>query len=390
MTRNGTLGARGTPGKLTAALASLAVSALPLGAQQAWRSSLYPYAYYSTIDGLWGAGHYGVSRPIGFVERPELNAAAVTFDASASTRGSYTLVADAQAPAHWAGWRAALTLTAARENRLGFYGLGNATRYVADSVSPAQAYFYRVSRAHASIRATIQRQLVGPLRAVAGATIERTDFHALPGTSVFRQAVATGVVDSTSIPFTDKTIRAGLVLDTRDNELDPHTGIFLEGLFASGPGYTRTTAGARVYVHPLERLVIAARLGGEGMGGRPPLAAQLVMESSERPYIAVGGYRSLRGYYDARFVGPGKLLAGLEARFAPLWAPSVLEMMLVGFYDAGRVFAPGEGFRLTTQDLHRSGGGEIAIRFMRNSLLVVGVGAGDEGAQLLFGTQWSY
>ena len=26
----------------------------------------------------------------------------------------------------------------------------------------------------------------------------------------------------------------------------------------------------------------------------------------EQPYIAVGGYRSLRGYYDARFTGPGK------------------------------------------------------------------------------------
>jgi hypothetical protein len=56
------------------------------------------------------------------------------------------------------------------------------------------------------------------------------------------------------------------------------------------------------------------------------------------------------------------------------------------------VFGPGERFRITTKDLHRSGGGEVAIRFLRNSLLVVGVGAGggDEGAQLLFGTRWSY
>src|SRR2546428_5682176 len=27
----------------------------PLAAQRFWRQNLYPYAYYSTIDGLWGA-----------------------------------------------------------------------------------------------------------------------------------------------------------------------------------------------------------------------------------------------------------------------------------------------------------------------------------------------
>ena len=75
MARIGTLGACSTPGKLAAtaarawlgALAGLAPCTPPLGAQLAWRSSLYPYAYYSTIDGLWVAGHYGVSSPIGFV-----------------------------------------------------------------------------------------------------------------------------------------------------------------------------------------------------------------------------------------------------------------------------------------------------------------------------------
>jgi outer membrane protein assembly factor BamA len=161
-------------------------------------------------------------------------------------------------------------------------------------------------------------------------------------------------------------------------------------LFASGPGYTRTTGSARVFVHPLKRLVLAARLAGEGTGGNPPLATQLEMESSDLPFIAVGGYHSLRGYYDARFIGPGKLLGGLEMRYAPVWAPSVVELLIVGFYDCGRVFAPGERFRITTQGLHRSGGAEVAVRFLRNSLLVVGVGAGSEGTQVLFGTQWSY
>jgi outer membrane protein assembly factor BamA len=342
------------------------------------------------MDGVWGAAHYGITSPLGFVEQPELNAAAISLDAGASTQGSYSLMLDAQAPAYWSGWRLGLTLTAFRANRLGFYGLGNDTPFTPDSVTGNAPYFYRVSRTTAGARLTIQRRVIGPLRVLAGASVDRTDFRMLPGGSVFRADVASGAVDSSAIPFADAAVHAGLVLDTRDNELAPHAGVLVEGLYASGSGYTRTTGSMRVYAHPLARLVLAGRITGEGMGGNPPLAAQLSMESSERAFVAVGGYHSLRGLYDARFVGPGKLLGGAEARYALLWAPSVLEVMLVGFLDAGRVFAPGERFRVTTTGLHTGGGGEVAVRFLRNSLLVIGAASGGEGTQLVFGTQWSY
>jgi len=371
------------------AAALLASAAAPLAAQRFWRNTFYPYGYYSTVDGWWGAAHAGVYSPTGFVERPEPNFAALNLDAAASTQGSHLVVVDAAAPAWWEGWRAALTLTVARENRLGYYGVGNDTRYFADSVA-LQPYFYRVSRTHAGARLTLQRRIVGPLRALAGASLERIDFRELPGPSAFRRDLAAGVVDPGTVPFTDRVVRAGLVLDTRDHEIDPHRGIFVEALHARGPGYTRTTANARVQVHALERLILAARLAGEGMGGDPPLAVQMTMESSERPFVALGGYRSLRGYYDARFVGRGKLLGGVEARYAVLWVPSIVEVKLVGFYDVGRVFGAGEAVRLTGDGLHKSGGGEIALRLLRNALLVVGYGRGSEGGQLLFGTTWSY
>lgn len=361
-----------------------------LSAQRSWRDNLYPYAYYSTIDGLWGGVHYGRYSPIGFAERPEPNLASLTFDAGASTQGSYAVVADAQAPAWWEGWRAALTLSAARDNRLGYYGLGNDTPYSPDSVNTLGAYFYKVSRTRASARASVERRLVGPLRLLVGATLEHSDFRALPGPSVFRRDRSAGALDTLTIPFTDKVLRGGLVLDTRDNEIDPHAGVFVEALFATAPSYTRTTANARVYIDPLERLVLAGRLATEGMGGNPPLAAEQEMESSGRPLVGVGGYRSLRGYYDGRFTGHGKLIGGLEARYALLRAPSVLELKVVAFYDAGRVFGPGEATRLTTAGLHGAGGGELALRFLRNSLLVFGYGRGSDGGQLLFGTTWSY
>jgi len=372
------------------ALAAAAAAAPPLAAQRFWRHNLYPYIAYSTADGLWGAFHYVRYSPLGFIERRERNRASLSFDAAASVSGSYALVADAQAPAWWEGWRASVTLTAARDNRLGYYGLGNETRYSPDSVDLVGVYFYRVSRTRLTARVTVQRRLIGPLRVLVGGTVARTDFRALPGASVFRTDLNAGTVDPATLPFDDHVLRVGVVVDTRDNEVDPQRGVLLETLFASGRGYTRTTADARVQVRPARRLVLAGRLAAEGMGGTPPLAAQQEMESSEQPFVAVGGFRSLRGFYDGRYTGPGKLIGGLEARYAVKAVGDAMQLKVVAFYDAGRVFGPGEKVRLTTLGLHEGGGGEVALRLLRNSLLVIGYGHGSEGGQVLFTTSWSY
>lgn len=371
-------------------MALLAAVVPDVAAQRYWRDNFYPYLSYSTTGGLWGALHYGRYSPLGFIERPEPSRAALSLDAGASTQGSYAVVADAQAPAWWEGWRARGTLAAVRDNRLGYYGLGNDTPYSPDSVSLVGAYFYRLSRTRLAARATVQRRLVGPLRLLVGGAVTRTDFRVLPGPSVFRDDLSAGRVDPGSVPFTDKVVRAGVVVDTRESEVDPHTGVEIEALIASGTGYTRRTGHVRLQVRPLHRLVLAGRLAAEGMGGHPPLAVQQEMDASELPFVALGGYRSLRGFYDGRFTGPGKLLGGLEARYAVVAVGDAVELKLVAFYDAGRVFGPGEAVRLTTTDLHRSGGSEVALRLLRNSLIVAGYGRGSEGGRFLFGTSWSY
>ena len=361
-----------------------------VAAQRYWRNNFYPYLYYTATGGLWGALHYGRYSPLGFIERPEASRASLSLDGGAGTKGSWALVLDANAPAWWQGWRVRATLAAVRENRLGYYGLGNDTQYSPDSVATIGAYFYRLSRTRLAARATLQRRLIGPVRLLVGGSLVRTDFRALPGPSVFRDDLAAGRVAPGSVPFTDRVARAGVVFDTRDSELDPHAGVLVEALFASGVGYTRRTGQARVAVRPLRRLVLAGRLGAEGMSGHPPLAVQQEMESSEMPFVALGGYTSLRGFFDGRFTGPGKLLGSVEARYAVIAVGDAVELKLVAFYDAGRVFGPGEAVRLTTTDLHRSGGGELGLRLLRNSLVVVGYGRGSDGGRFLFGTTWSY
>ena len=340
-------------------------------------------AYYTTADRLWLGGHYDWSSPMGFAERPEPTFARVALDAGGSTQGSYLVIADAQAPAYWEGWRLGVTLSLTRANRLGYYGQGNTTVYDRDSTTgPGRSYFYRVSRANRAARVTIQRKIVGPLRVLVGGSLEYTAFRALPGVTRFEQ-------DSTG-PFVDRVGRVGIVLDTRDVEMDPHRGVFAEALAASGRGYTRTSAALRLYAHPLERLILAARVGREAITGTAPLAVQQTIETSEGPLVALGGARSLRGYYDGRFVGPGKIVYGVEARYGLLWAPRLLEVKLVAFYDAGRVFGPGETVRLTRQGLHSALGGGVAVALLRNTLITVEAGKGTESTQVTFATAWTF
>ncbi|HET8714104.1 MAG TPA: BamA/TamA family outer membrane protein [Gemmatimonadales bacterium] len=354
-----------------------------------WVDHLYPFFYYSSIDGFWFAGHYDWSSPMGFVDRPEPNFGRLALDVGASTQGSYAITFDGQVPAYWDGWRLGLTLTLARANRFGYYGQGNNTHFDSDSTA-GRSYFYRVSRQSIGARATLQRRVAGPMRVLFGATIDRTDFRDLPGESVFQRDRVAGTIGPDDDPFSDAVARTGVVFDTRDLEVDPHRGIYAEALFGAGRGYSRTTGQVRLYLHPLERLVLAARLGAEGMSGTPPLAVQLTMESSDGPIVGLGGARSLRGYHDGRFVGPGKLIGSVEARYGLIWAPRLLEVKLFAFYDAGRVFGRGESVRLTRHGLHAALGGGVAVSMMRNTLFTLSGGKGTEGAEVAFSSSWSY
>lgn len=372
------------------AVAALVLVAQPAPAQRYWKDTLYPYVYYTSIDKFWFGGYYAKYSPIGYIDRPERYHASLSLTAAASTVGSYRVLLLADFPAWWDDWRLTATAFALRFNRLGYFGLGNETVYVSDSVSSNNPYYYAVSRKTQQVRATVQRRIVGHLRVLAGGVLEHTDYRTLPGDNVFRQELADSNLTDAQVGFLDLVGRVGLVFDTRDNELDPHRGVIVEALYGGGDNYSRLTAHARAFVQPIEPLTIAARVGIEAMPGDPPLAPMTEMESSQGPFVAVGGYYSLRGFYDARFAGPGKLLGGIEARYALLWAPSILELKLVGFYDAARVFGPGEAVRLTTRGLHHGAGGELALRLGRNSLITGGVGFGNEGSQFLFGTTWSF
>src|SRR5260370_7605858 len=105
---------------------------------------------------------------MGFAERPEPTFARIALDAAASTQGSYSIIADAQAPAYWDGWRFALPAGLIRANRFGYYGQGNNTTYSPDSLT-GRSYFHRPSRTIPSPRFTVQRPIFAPPRVPPGA-----------------------------------------------------------------------------------------------------------------------------------------------------------------------------------------------------------------------------
>ena len=152
------------------AIGLVALGATPLAAQRYWKDTLYPFVFYTSIDQFWFGGHYGWTSPLSQIERPERWHASVSGDVSFSTTGSYRLVALADFPAWWDGWRASLVVAGLRANRLGYFGLGNDTPFEPDSIRSGAKYFYAVSRSTQQVRATVHRRIVGRLRftSVAG------------------------------------------------------------------------------------------------------------------------------------------------------------------------------------------------------------------------------
>jgi hypothetical protein len=182
-----------------AAIGLLALGATPAAAQRYWRDTLYPFIYYTSIDDLWVGGHYGWTSPLSYIDRPERWHASVSGDVSFSTTGSYRLIGLVDFPAWWDGWRAAFAVAGVRANRLGYFGLGNETPYEPDSIRSGARYFYAVSRSTQQVRASVQRRIVGRLRALARGVYEHTSYRILPGENVFRTDLAAGSIDSSQL-----------------------------------------------------------------------------------------------------------------------------------------------------------------------------------------------
>jgi outer membrane protein assembly factor BamA len=352
-----------------------------------WRISYFPYLTGGANDGPVLAARIRYWQPAPYEARTTSTASA-SLDAGITTRGSRFVTGQFRAPELWKDWRLAVLASADRQARYGYFGLGNNTIYDKDLVDDAHPFLYRVRRTRYRGVAEVTRVVRGPFMVAFQVNVEQVRFTSLPGLSVFTDEVPSGELEQN-----DAAGRLALIYDTRDNEFNTHQGLLLEAGTqvgsGDGDGYTRQYGILRGWLPVREGTVIAARVAGSGMGGRPTLNARFTLPGWELSVPVLGGEYSHRSFDTGRFAGKGTLFANLEIRHDLLPFGDLGAITLIAFADAGRVFET-ENFRLTTKDMKVGGGGGIALRILRSSIFTINFAGGPDGFNYSVGSRWAF
>ena len=234
-----------------------------------------------------------------------------------------------------------------RETNQRYYGLGNASRAPADDV-PARDFF---TRQHPALLARARLQLHEHLHLVLGTLVAHNVVTYGPASNLARD-LATGSPRVRSLLAVDTwfwlhLLEAGLLLDTRDDEIEPSRGQLHSLKVRVAPWanryapfrYLQVNATARAFHAPWrDRLVLAGRLIADVQVGDVPFFELARYDEAS----ALGGANGVRGIPSDRYHGKRKLFGNLEAR-ARLWRFEVLSspytLGATGFADAGRLWA---------------------------------------------------
>jgi outer membrane protein assembly factor BamA len=350
-----------------------------------WRTSYFPYITGMANDGPELAFRFRYWQPAEYEDRVTTTAA-FTADAGITSRGGRHVRLQFKAPQFWHGWRLNTFAGAIREVRFGYFGFGNDAPYNKSLVTKANPFIYRVRRTRYRGLVEVTKQLQGPLQVAILGDIERARFTSLPAQSLFKSDFGT------ELKQTDASGRVALVYDTRDNEYNTHKGVLLEAgaqVGSGGDGYTRLYTVLRGYLPLREGTVVAARLAASGTGGTPSLDARYTIPSWENWIPVLGGPYSHRSLDTGRLAGRHVILGNLEVRHDLLAFGDLGAITLLAFTDVGRVFEQ-ENFKLTTKGLKVGGGGGIAVRVLRSSILNFNFAGGPDGFNFSFGMGWMF
>jgi hypothetical protein len=268
-----------------------------------------------------------------------------------------------------------------------YYGLGNATMYdptLADPDTGPNYYTYLRERVTGLV--DVQWRAIGPLRVLLGYAAHHMSASSRSLATRFAADSTAGVFPADDGATVSAGLKLGLVLDTRDQERDPRRGIWVDALMwrgmpvlGSDRTFTRWTGTFRGYLPVTDGLNLAVRVLGETVTGDMPLAMLPDMGSSLGDLTELGGGRTIRGVFRARLLDRRRGFTNLEARwrggrFGVLGQE--LRPGLVAFFDAGRVWSPGES--LTLRDLKWGAGGGGRLIWGDAFIVTVDVAYGRE------------
>ena len=271
------------------------------------------------------------------------------------------------------GWRLGAQLAREQQLTAPYYGIGNNSVALESASKSPNPYYYRFGRTVVRANADFQHELVVPaLRLLIGAGTRTADVKTVPydsGTTLLAQQTG-----KPKLPTIDtRYARVGLVWDTRDREIGPHSGNWSELLvqragrvLGGDQVFTRITGSVRQYVPLASSVTLAERVVMQTVRGDPAISEIFAVQSSYRDDEILGGATSIRGIPKNRYVGKGVAFANSELRwsaasFGLAGRPS--RLVLSGFVDAGRVWTDGLDVSQAATDLHvgYGGGARLAI-----------------------------
>jgi outer membrane protein assembly factor BamA len=313
-----------------------------------------------------------------------------------TTRGRRDVVLFLDAP-HLlpGGWRLGASVAREQQQATPYYGIGNSTVNDTMRTRGANPYFYRFGRTVLRGSADVQHTIGIPaLRMLLGVGTRTVTVRPVPydsGTSLLAQTFGSAATR----PATDsRYARVGLVLDTRDREIGPHSGNWSELLvqrvqkvLGGSEEYTRITGSVRQYVPLGSSLTFAQRVVAQTVRGNPSVSDIFIVQSSFRDDEVLGGASSLRGIPKNRYAGKGVAFSNSElrwsaAQFRALGRP--VGVVLSGFVDAGRVWTDGLDLATAGSDLHVGYGGGLHLAVGPTMVISADVGHSTQSTAAIY------
>ena len=209
----------------------------------------------------------------------------------------------------------------------------------------------------------------GIVRPLVGIAVRYTDIHDFTGARVDAEDASGDDVRATQQPtrlHTDcqagvvrgcqggweNLLKLGISLNTLDFEPDPYNGVMAQAVaelsakaLGSDSDYQRVTfsaAGYRMVFPKVARIVLAGRGLYSMQFGDVPFFSLPTLAFITRDRTGLGGFATMRGFVDRRFVGESAVLLNGEVRWSIFDGGYLfgqhLRPMLAPFADAGRVF----------------------------------------------------
>ena len=352
-----------------------------------------------------------------------------------STAGAQDQLIDYDAPAIFGPlWRGRATLEYEAANAWPYYGIGSrsmqplsfpgapgATFGTLDSFQRATnavhpngqtyALYNLFEFEHPTLQLGVERLLLGGIvRPFIGFGFSYTHIHDFSGT-VTNATAANGASVQAPEATTflaadcaahrivgcnggwDNVLRLALSIDTRDFEPDPNSGVYTElsteiatRALGSQFDYVRSMLSLRAFYSPVPKvadLVLAWRGLYEIQTSGTPFFSQETLPFIDDNHAGLGGFRTLRGFVQNRFVGPVIALTNYEVRWTFVKFHAFgqgIGLMAVPFMDIGRVFdnVP----QTTFAGWKRTEGGGLRVAWNEATIIMMDFGVSSEGTGL--------